>query len=266
MFGCRCVIYLHAGVSATREREIARFGAEIRRVSGDYDASVRQCAADAAASGWALVADTSAGLEDATIPNRVMQGYGLIVAELAAQLDRPPTHVLVPAAVGGLAAAVVATWWEMLGPARPVIVAVEPVQADCIARSLAAGRMVAIEGGVDSFMACLSAGEVSPAAWPILSAGLDAAIAIPDAAAADAMRLLAAGCDGDPPVVAGESGAAATAALIAAALDPGIRAALGLGPEARVLTIGSEGATDAQTYARTVGHAAPDTSPMEAQA
>jgi diaminopropionate ammonia-lyase len=58
-FGCRCVIYLHAGVSVGREAAIAAYGAEIVRVAGNYDDSVHQAAQDAAANGWVLVSDTS---------------------------------------------------------------------------------------------------------------------------------------------------------------------------------------------------------------
>jgi diaminopropionate ammonia-lyase len=256
MFGCRCIIYLHEHVSRTREKEIARYGAEIRRVSGSYDDSVRRCAADAKAEGWVLVADTSLD-GDARVPSMVMQGYALLVEEIAAQAGATrPTHVFVPGAVGGLAAAVVAQLWETLGPDRPRIVVVEPTRADCISRSLAAGRPTAVPGDVNTFMACLAAGEVSPVAWTILGPGLDDCVAIPDEAAVAAMRLLAEGIEGDPPLVSGESGCAATAGLIAAALDPAIAAALDLGRSSRVITLGTEGATDAETYARVVGRTA----------
>jgi diaminopropionate ammonia-lyase len=256
MFGCRCIIYLHEHVSEAREQEIARYGAEIRRVSGSYDDSVRQCAADASENGWLLVADTSSG-GNARVPSMVMQGYTLLVDEMMADLAaEPPTHVFVPGAVGGLAAAVVAQLWESLGDRRPRIVVVEPTRADCISRSLAAGQPTAIHGDVNSFMACLAAGEVSPVAWDILGPALDDALAIPDEAAVAAMRLLAEGLDGDPSIVSGESGCAATAGLIAAALDPAVREALDLGPTSRVVTIGSEGATDEETYRRVVGESA----------
>jgi len=256
MFGCRCVIYLHEHVSEAREREIARYGAEIRRVPGSYDDSVRQCAADSAANGWLLVADTSLG-GNARVPAMVMQGYTVLVDELVRDCGHLlPTHLFVPGAVGGLAAAVVAQLWESFGAARPRIVVVEPTRADCISRSLAAGRPTPVHGDVNSFMACLAAGEVSPVAWEILGPGLDDSLAIPDPAAVSAMRLLADGVDGDPSVVSGESGCAATAGLIAACLDPAIRRALDLGAEARVGTLGSEGATDEETYRRVVGESA----------
>ncbi|MCF3935075.1 diaminopropionate ammonia-lyase [Acuticoccus sp. M5D2P5] len=255
MFGCRCVIYLHEHVSATREREIARYGAEIRRVRGNYDMSVHQCAADAQTNGWQLVADTSAGGSH-RVPSLVMQGYTVMTDEILTALGTPPTHVFAPAAVGGLAAAIVGPLWERFGAARPRVIAVEPFQADCVSLSLAQGHLTPATGDVETFMACLAAGEVSPAAWPILGPALDDAIAIPDDAAVAAMSLLANGVDGDLPLVAGESGCAATAGLIAATFDPAAKAALGLDAGSVVVVIGSEGATDADTYRAVVGRTA----------
>jgi diaminopropionate ammonia-lyase len=41
-FGCACVIYIHATVSAGREQAIAQYGAQLVRTSGGYDESVHQ--------------------------------------------------------------------------------------------------------------------------------------------------------------------------------------------------------------------------------
>ena len=81
-------------------------------------------------------------------------------------------------------------------------------------------------------------------------------LTLPDAAAPAAMRLLADGAAGDRPVVAGESGCAAVAGLIASAHQPELRARLGLDADAVVLAIGSEGATDPAAYAGAVGRPA----------
>jgi threonine dehydratase len=42
-------------------------------------------------------------------------------------------------------------------------------------------------------MACLAAGEVSPAAWAVLRTAADDVLALPDEAAEETMRALAAG-------------------------------------------------------------------------
>ena len=63
--GCRCVIVLHAQVSAEREAAISAYGAEIVRIAGNYDESVREVARLAQANGWQVISDTSyEGYED----------------------------------------------------------------------------------------------------------------------------------------------------------------------------------------------------------
>ncbi|MFT3974957.1 MAG: diaminopropionate ammonia-lyase [Amaricoccus sp.] len=255
-FGCRCKIYLHEHVSAEREHEIARFGAEIVRVPGGYDDAVAACARDSLANGWALVADTSDD-PDAVIPSLVMQGYTLIADEILTQLDGvAPTHLFVPAGVGGLAAALAGHFWERLGPARPRIIVVEPQRADCVFRSILAGVPTKVPGSTETVMACLAAGSVSAPAWTIMQHVVDDVLALAEEAAPLAMRMLAQGVDGDPPLIAGESGCAATAGVMAAAGNPILCATLGLSENARVVVIGSEGATDGLAFERIVGRSA----------
>ncbi len=257
MFGCRCVIYLHGHVSEAREAEIAGYGAEIVRVEGNYDDSVRQCGEDANRLGRVLVADTTSGGGDTRIPRLVMQGYTVMVQEFMDQMgERPISHVFVPGGVGGIAAAVEAHLWEVLGSARPRIVIVEPAKADCIYRSIEAGALVPVRGDIETVMACLAAGEVSPIAWPILKAASDDVITLGEDAAPETMRLLARGLGGDRAIVSGESGCAAIAGLVAACNDPELASALGLSEASNVVAIGSEGATDAAIYERIVGEAA----------
>jgi len=256
-FGLPCVIYLHEHVSAGRAAAIARFGAEVRRVKGTYDDSVHKAAADAAANGWTVVSDTSyEGYRE--IPRDVMAGYAVMAAEALAQWGEgpPPTHVFLQAGVGGLAAAVCGYLWQALGAARPRIVVVEPDKAACLFASAAEGEAAAIEGDLDTVMAGLAAGETSPLAWDILRRGAEGFMTLPDASAPLAMRLLAAGINGDPPLVAGESAVAGLAALICARRRPELAAALGLDGESRVLLFSTEGDTDPELYRALVGRTA----------
>jgi diaminopropionate ammonia-lyase len=256
LFGCRCVIFVHEHVSAGRRAAIARYGAEVRAVRGNYDDAVRHAAATAAAEGWTVVSDTSyPGYRD--IPLDVMHGYGVMAAEIAQQLEgAAPTHVFVQAGVGALAAAVCASFWLHWGAQRPRFVTVEPTRADCVYRSLEAGRPVVVGGSLQTVMAGLACGEVSELAWPVLHAGTDAAVALDDAWALEAMRVLAAPAAGDPPIVAGETGGAGLAALLAAHADPALRSCLGLDATSRVLLLGSEGDTDPAIYRAVVGRSA----------
>ena len=256
LFGCRCVIFVHQHVSQGRRDAIAKYGAEVREVEGNYDDAVRHAAATAQACGWTVVSDTSyPGYRD--IPLDVMHGYGVMAAEIADQLGgAPPTHVLAQAGVGALAAAVCASFWLRWGEARPRFVVVEPLHADCVYRSLEAGRPVVVGGSLDTVMAGLACGEVSELAWEILHGGANAAVALDDAYALEAMRLLARPAAGDPPIVAGETGGAGLGALLAARDYPGIRAALALDAGSRVLLLGSEGDTDPAIYREVVGRSA----------
>jgi diaminopropionate ammonia-lyase len=251
-FGCRCVIYIPETVSAGRCQAIAAYGAEIRRFAGTYDDGVRRAAADAAAQGWMVVSDTAyEGYTD--VPRDVMQGYSLMVEETLRQASALPSHVFVQGGVGGLAASVCAYLWERYGSARPFFVIVEPEKADCFYRSGVAGRATPAEGALDTIMAGLACGEVSPLAWRILATGADAFMTIDDEAAVDCMRLLAEGRFGDDPVVAGESGVAGLAGLLMASADAEARARLDLHRDSRVLVFGTEGATDPEVYRSIVG-------------
>jgi len=255
--GCNCVIFIHATVSEGRAAAIRRYGAEVVRVPGNYDDAVRHAAAEAARHGWFVVSDTSyAGYRD--VPVDVMHGYGLMAAEILRQLPagEVPTHVFVQVGVGALAAAICARFWLAWGPQRPRFVAVEPERADCLLQSIAAGRPVAVHGDLETVMAGLACGEVSELAWEILREGTDVGLAIGDDWALEAVRALANPRDGDPAIVAGETGAAGLAALLALRDRPDLRAQLGLDAGARVLLLGSEGDTDPEIYRRIVGRSA----------
>ncbi|MBS7705680.1 diaminopropionate ammonia-lyase [Chelatococcus asaccharovorans] len=257
-FGCRCVILVHAGVTEERRAAMARFGAEIREVPGSYDDSVREAAQLAAAHGWHLVPDTSTSEQD-PIPALVMQGYTVMGAEIVDQWrGPPPTHVFVQVGVGGLAAGVAEALWRRWRDELGHIVCVEPEAADCFARSLAAGAPTPISGDLDTLMLCLACGEVSAPAWAVLRPLATAAMTISDDETFDAMRRLADPAAGDPPLAAGESGAAGLAGLIALCRDDDRRRRLGLGPTARVLAIVSEGALDRALYDRVVGRGSAD--------
>jgi diaminopropionate ammonia-lyase len=242
-FHCHCVIYLHAGVSAAREAAIAAFGADIRRVPGTYDDSVRTCAHEASANGWFVVSDTSwPGYTE--IPRTIMQGYRLMAAEAADQWGGPPpTHVFIQGGVGGAAAAVSVEVHARWGDA-PALIVVEPERAACLLESARAGRPVRLDGALDTIMAGLACGEPSLIAWQELDRAAAAFLAIPDAAAVETMKLLATWA-----IVAGESGVAGLAGYRLAMADADAAAALGLDRDSRVLTFNTEGATDPALYA-----------------
>lgn len=257
LFGARAVIYIHATVSEARKHAIEAYGAEVRRIDGNYDDSVRQCAEDADKHGWTVISDTSyPGYMD--IPIDIMQGYGVMAAEAIAQLppEEEPSHVFVQGGVGGMAAAVAAhvAWrWKKK---RPMLIVVEPEQAACLLESAKADGPATVGGDLDTVMAGLACGEPSLVAWEVLDEASDAFMTLPDHAAEATMRVLAEGRGGDRPLVAGESGVAGLAAAIAASQVQDLRTRLALDRNSRVLVFGTEGATDPELYETIVGKTA----------
>jgi diaminopropionate ammonia-lyase len=256
MFGCRCVIYIHANVSEGRRAAIAKYGADVIRLSGNYDDSVRHADAQASENGWTVVSDTTyEGYR--SIPIDVMHGYGVMAREIVAQIGtEPPTHVFVQAGVGAFAASVAAAFWLAWGERRPRLVVVEPIEADCHLRSAQAGKPVAVAGALDTLMAGLACGEVSPVAWEIVSTAASAFVALDDQHALDAVRKLANPPLGDPAIVSGETGAAGLAALLVAQDHTELRSLLSLDAGSRVLLLGSEGDTDPEIYQHITGRTA----------
>ncbi|RUS59310.1 diaminopropionate ammonia-lyase [Pseudorhodobacter sp. E13] len=253
-FGAGCRIYIHAEVSEARAQVMRDFGADVCRIAGNYDASVAAARDDAQRHGWFMVADTSwPGYTEP--PRDVMAGYGTMVSEACAAMDRAPTHVFVQGGVGGLAASVAACLRQNWGDAAPRVIVVEPALAPCLRASAQAGRATAVDITAETIMAGLSCGEPSPLAWEVLVEEASDYLAIPDALIGPTMRLLARPLGADPQIEGGESGVAGLAALIAAARQPGLRERLGLTGESRVLLFGSEGITDPEIYAAMMAEA-----------
>ncbi|HEY4252140.1 MAG TPA: diaminopropionate ammonia-lyase [Roseomonas sp.] len=246
-FGARCVIFVHPGVTAARRAAIARYGAEVREVPGNYDDSVRAAQKEAEKQGWFVVSDTSyPGYTE--VPRDVMQGYRLMADEAADQIPKPPTHVFIQGGVGGVAAAVAAQMRARFGEGVKIIL-VEPEDAACLMASAEAGTPTVVTGALETIMAGLACGEPSLLAWQELERSAYAFMAIPDAVVAPCMRLLAAR---EPRIVAGESGVAGLAGLLLAGPEPFARAVLALDADSRVLLFGTEGATDPALYASIV--------------
>jgi len=252
LVGAKAAIFVHAGVSEERVAAIARFGAQMIRVTGTYDDSVAEAARVAAEKNWTIVSDTSwPGYE--RIPGLVMQGYTAMVREALRQLPEPPTHVFVQSGVGGVAAAVFGYLSLVLEDRRPIFVVVDPARAACLYESARAGRPVKIAHGEPTVMAMLECYEPSLVAWRVLSRVADAFMTVDEDDAIAVMDHLARPIGDDPAIVAGESGGAGLAGLMRAATDPEIRSALHLNKASRVFVINTEGATDPQRYEELVG-------------
>jgi diaminopropionate ammonia-lyase len=252
LVGCAASIFVHDGVSEERVAAIARFGADIIRVKGNYDDAVVEAERVCKAEGWIIVSDTSwPGYE--RIPRLVMQGYTAMVSEVLAKIPQPPTHVFLQAGVGGFAASVAANLALTLGHDRPKFIVVEPDRAACLFASNRAGRPVKVEPTEPTVMAMLECYEPSLLAWGVLSRLADAYMTISDADAIEAMKCLARPNGSGASVIAGESGGAGLAGLIEASRTPANRALLGLDRDSRVLLFNTEGATAPDIYKSLTG-------------
>ena len=250
LLGFECSIFVPAGMVGGRIRAMEREGASVTVVEGDYDDAVARAAREGeAADNCLVVSDTSwPGYE--TIPSHVVEGYSTIFDEVDAALDASglerPDLVVVPMGVGAFMAAAVTHYRS--GEHRPLIVGVEPVDANCVQESALAGEITHVPGPHRSIMVGLNCGRPSLTAWPRLASGIDWLVAVEDDAARDAMRDLA-----DAAVAAGETGAASLAGFSALLADESARSELPDLSKSTVLIIVTEGATDPENYEAIVG-------------
>ena len=247
-FGCNCEIYIHQNVSPGREKAIAKYGALVNRIDGNYDESVRIAAKVAELNGYTVVSDTSyEGYTD--IPKDVMQGYTVMVDEAMKQMNVTPTHVFLQGGVGGFPSAVVSFLQESLD-CPPIFVVVEPVNADCLFQSAVNGEPTPIHGDLDTIMAGLACGEVSVLAWSILESHVTHFMSITDESVPKAMQLLA---NRKTPIVAGESAITGLAGYLIACNDSDLKSKLMINENSKVLFFGTEGDTDEEMYEQLVG-------------
>ena len=231
-FGARARVFLADTVPESFADRLRAQGAEVVRTGATYEDSMRAAAGVAEAEGLALLSDSSWPGYTAR-PKVLMEGYLILMAEVADQIGAPPSHIFVQAGVGGLAGAVAAfvraTWGD-----GPRISVVEPAFAPALFASIRTGAPVMTEGQV-SAMAQLDCKEPSLIALKGLARDADDFMTITEEEAEHGVtRAAAHGLPSTP------SGAAGIAGLLAAARE---RETLGLGPEAKVLAILTEAPT-----------------------
>ena len=201
-------------------------GADVVREGADYEASMQAAAMAADANGWTLLSDSSwPGYTE--LPLRVMEGYLQLAAEAAAQIHQPPTHILLQAGVGGLAAAVAAHARHIWGDG-PQIIVVEPEAAPALIESIRAGRLVDTTGPVSS-MGRLDCKTASMIALNGLARDADSFVTISEDEAQRTVDLLAE--YGLPTTPSGAAGITALLAGLDVPLKARVMAILSEGPE-----------------------------------
>lgn len=250
--GYNAKIYIHENVSEERAEAMRAFGADVKRVAGNYEASLAACKADARANGWDVVSDTSwDGYLD--IPLKIMAGYTVMTNEALDDMGGTmPTHAFLPVGVGGLASAVAAPLWDRMGRDLCHLISVESTMSSCFLDSIEAGTPTLIDIAEETLMAGLSCGEVSNLAWDILRTNLTHCMAISDDAVAPLMRWFN---QRNPSIEAGECSTSGLAALLQAHASPQQWRDMGFDSQSVVLLVGTEGATDRALYERLIAAA-----------
>lgn len=258
--GQKSVVFMPKGSSEIRLNHIKKEGATASITELNYDDTVRLAKQYAAEHDGVLIQDSAwEGYEE--IPTWIMQGYSTLIDEAMEQIEKAgdewPTHVFLQAGVGSFAASMLGYLLSRYGKNRPITVIVEPNEAACIYKSVAIndGKPHAVTGFMPTIMAGLACGEPSTVAWGLLRDYADMYISCPDYVSAKAMRMLGNPLPGDPPVIAGESGAVGLGVLSLLqeeqAFHP-IASQLQIHADSRILCINTEGDTDPEGYRKIV--------------
>lgn len=233
-------VFVPRGVHPSAKAAIVAEGADLVEIDGDYDQAVAEAVAFAADRPDTVVVQDMAWEGYTDIPQWIVDGYATLFDEIDDQLGEARPHlVVVPTGVGSLLQAALAHVRHDDAGQQTSVVAVEPATAACVAASLRAGEIVSVDTATTT-MAGLNCGTPSSLAWSLIRDGLDGAVAVDDAAASSAARDLAAGG-----VTAGPCGAAPLAgvrAILSGEDGAARRESLGLGPDAVVVLLVTEGA------------------------
>ncbi|MHA7189566.1 diaminopropionate ammonia-lyase [Arthrobacter sp. MDT2-16] len=234
LLGLPARIYVPAGLPESTLAAIRGEGAVVVETGAVYDDAVARAAAETT-DGELLIQDTAwEGYEQ--VPGWIIDGYATLFAEIDSQLPDAASLVAVPTGVGSLLQSALQHYRASGRQTRPSVLAVEPATAACVTASLAAGHLVSVDTSAPTFMAGLNCGTVSSTAWPAIRASLDAAVGVTDTETGYALEYLH-----ERGILVGPCGAAALAGLEAARTSPDGSAVLGLGPEAVVVLLSTEG-------------------------
>ena len=255
--GLKAVVFMPKGSSVIRAQNITNHGAECTITDLNYDDTVRLAHQTAEQNGWVLLQDTAwEGYEQ--IPTWIMQGYMTLAIEAYEQLIESgashPTHLVLQAGVGSFAGSIMGYFIERMKEKAPMIIVVEPHQANCLYRSAVIndGQPHSVGGDMATLMAGLACGEPNTSCWPIIRDHVTCFISADDRLAANGMRILAAPRPNtDEAFISGESGAIGTGLiyeLMSNNAHDTLRSQLKLDSQAHVLLISTEGDTSPDIY------------------
>ncbi len=244
--GLNCKIFVSEFVSEARADVMRNLGADVVRVKGNYEASLKECIKQSEMNGWEIIQDVAwEGYEE--VPKLTMAGYSVMIKEISNQTDQYITHVFLQAGVGGMASGVIAgiaKYFKRI----PKIIIVEPETADCVLQSVREGKMKKIDIKKESIMGGMSCGEVSLVPWKILKNAVNNCISITDENIAQTVAMFEKKYFSDQSIVAGECATPGIISLIASSENKNIKEKLELNEKSNILLMGCEGDADENLY------------------
>ncbi len=244
--GLKCKIFISEFVSEARAEVMRNLGADVIKVKGNYESSLKECIKQSQINGWEIIQDVAwQGYEE--VPKLTMAGYSVMIKEISNQTDQYITHVFLQAGVGGMASGAVAgiaKYFKRI----PKIIIIEPETADCVLQSIEKGEMKKIDIKKESILGGMSCGEVSLVPWRILKYAVNNCISISDENIAKTVAMLKKKYLSDETIIGGECATPGIISLIAACEDENIKNDLELNEKSNVLLMGCEGDADKDLY------------------
>jgi len=245
--GLKCKIFISEYVSEFRAEAMRSFGADVIRVKGNYDNSLKECIKQSKQNNWQIVQDV-AWQDYKLVPKLTMAGYSVMMKEISEQINSQQiSHVILQAGVGGMAAAMVAGIARYLDHIPQVII-VEPESAACVLESIKVGKIEKISIKKESLMGGMSCDEVSLVPWQILKNSINYCVTVSDNYISKTVKLLANSELSDEKIVGGECSTPGIISLVGLSNDAEIRKKISLNKNSNVLLFGCEGDADEELY------------------
>jgi diaminopropionate ammonia-lyase len=245
--GLKCKIFISEFVSDTRAEAMKNLNADVIRVKGNYDASLKECIKQSNLNNWEIVQDVSwEGYKE--VPKLIMAGYTIMIKEIIDQINNDKiTHVFLQAGVGGMAAAMIAGFAKFTNNV-PKFIIVEPENANCVFKSIENNQPTTVNIIKETIMGGMSCGDVSTVAWEILKNSTNNCLTISDDAISTVVAMLSEAKLSDERIIAGECAVPGIIALIGLSNNKKYLNKLNINSNSKILLFGCEGLTDAEMY------------------
>ena len=245
--GLKCKIFISKYVSEFRAEVMRSFGADVIRVKGNYDNSLKECIKQSKQNNWQIVQDV-AWQDYKLVPKLTMAGYSVMMKEISEQINNQQiSHIILQAGVGGMAAAMVAGIARYLDHIPKVII-VEPESAACVLESIKTGKIEKISIKKESLMGGMSCDEVSLVPWQILKNSVSYCVTVSDDCISKTVKFLANSEFSDEKIIGGECSTPGIISLVGLCNDVEIKKKININEESKVLLFGCEGDADEELY------------------